>query len=100
MALNDWPTRAEMNVMQILREAPKGLYGLQVVANSDGAVGRSSVYVLLSRLQDKGFVRSKKPASDPDYPGMPRPIYSLTAEGQRVLEAAQSIGLSVSGARA
>src|SRR5258708_24907769 len=100
MATKDWPTKAEMNVLRVLQGAPQGLYGLQIVSASDGEVGRSSVYVLLSRLQDKGFVKAKRPASDPDYPGLPRPIYSLTAEGARVLSTAAAIGLNFVGARA
>jgi DNA-binding PadR family transcriptional regulator len=88
-----------MLVLQTLANAPQGLYGLQIVAASDGAIGRSSVYVLLSRLQDKGFVKAKRPSADPEYPGLPRPIYSLTADGARVLAAAESIGMSVEGAQ-
>jgi DNA-binding PadR family transcriptional regulator len=96
----DWPTKKEMAVMQVLQDAPDGLYGLQIVGESKGAVSRTSVYVLLSRLQDKGFVKVKRPQSDPDYPGLPRPLYRLTADGVRVLHAAESIGLRASGANA
>jgi len=96
---NDWPTKTEMVVMQILQDSPEGLYGLQVVSASKGVIRRSSVYVLLSRLQDKGFVKAKRPASDPDYPGLPRPTYRLTADGARVLAAADAIGLKMAGTR-
>jgi DNA-binding PadR family transcriptional regulator len=97
---HDWPTKTEMVVMQILQDSPEGLYGLQIVAASKGAISRTSVYVLLSRLQDKGFVKAKRPEKDPEYPGMSRPVYRLTAPGMRVLAAAEAIGLKVVGARA
>ena len=100
MAHRDWPTKTEMHVMRILQDSADGLYGLQIVAASKNKITRSSIYVLLSRLKDKGFVKDKRPSSDPDYPGLPRPIYRLTAEGKQVLDAADSIGLVAHGARA
>ena len=99
MASRDWPTKGEMVVMRILQDAPKGLYGLQIVAESDKAISRGSIYVLLSRLQEKGYVKSRRPQSDPDYPGLPRPIYTLSAEGSRVLAFADQLGVNVAGAR-
>lgn len=79
--------------MHLLMDAPKGLYGLQIVERSEGAVKRGSVYVLLGRLEDKGFVEQLPTKAAPGYPGLPRPIYKLTADGRRVLLAAQEIGL-------
>ncbi len=96
--MHDWPTPAEMGVMQHLQTMPRGAYGLQIVAKSRGAVNRGSVYVLLGRLEEKGFVRVIRPKADPDYPGHPRPMYQLTADGSRVLAAAGAIGLKFAGA--
>jgi DNA-binding PadR family transcriptional regulator len=84
--------------MQMLQSMPRGAYGLQIVRKSSGSVNRGSVYVLLGRLEEKGFVRVLRPKVDPDYPGPPRPMYQLTAEGSRVLGAAESIGLKFAGA--
>jgi DNA-binding PadR family transcriptional regulator len=61
------------------------MYGLEVVGRSGGTVGRTSVYVLLGRLEEKGFVRVRKVTSK--HPGMPRRIYSISAEGMRVVAA-------------
>jgi DNA-binding PadR family transcriptional regulator len=61
------------------------MYGLEVVGRSGGTVGRTSVYVLLGRLEEKGFVRVRRPTST--HPGLPRRIYSITAEGHRVVGA-------------
>lgn len=98
--MKDWPTKSEMNVMKMLQDKPAGLYGLQVVADSGGAISRGSVYVLLGRLTLKGFVSMTKPKQEPDYPGMPRPIYKLTAEGAHVLRTAEEVGLTLVGATA
>lgn len=97
--MKDWPTASEMLVMRILQDEPRGLYGLQVVEHSDGVVKRGSVYVLLGRLEEKGFVRVIRPKAETGLPGMPRPIYQLTGQGSKVLAAAETIGLSFSGAR-
>lgn len=80
--------------MRILQNSPKGLYGLQVVADSEGAINRGSIYVLLGKLVMMGFVDLTKPAVDPDYPGKPRPIYRLNAEGRKVLRAAAELQLA------
>jgi DNA-binding PadR family transcriptional regulator len=88
------PTRSEIAVMQILQTAAAGLYGLELVEASNGEVSRGSVYVLLGRLEDKGFVKKSEPAkAATDHPGLPRPIYKLTAEGMRVLAVVEGIGL-------
>jgi DNA-binding PadR family transcriptional regulator len=65
------------------------MYGLEIVQASGGALGRASVYVTLARLQEKGFVMSRK-ADDADHPGLPRPLYRLTALGEPVLRAAEA----------
>lgn len=93
--VRDWPTRAEMEVMRMLQNETKGMYGLEIVEASKNAIKRGSVYVLVGRLEEKGFVKSHRPAADPAYPGLPRPIYKLTAEGMRVLSAAEEVGLTV-----
>lgn len=95
----DFPTLAEVNVMRVLQDAPKGLYGLQIVAGSNGTVSRGSVYVLLDRLERKSFIDVRRTDVKGTYPGMQRPHYKLNAEGRRVLAAAESLGLLTAGAR-
>jgi DNA-binding PadR family transcriptional regulator len=53
----------------------------------------------LARLEDKGFVKATRPTSNQDYPGLPRPLYRLSADGSRVLDAAAAIGMQFAGAR-
>lgn len=100
MARNAWPTPTEMAVMTVLQSKPRGAYGLEIVAASNRRVKQGSVYVLLGRLEEKGFVRVLKTKPAPGYEGPPRPQYQLTAEGTRVMAAAESIGLSISAERA
>lgn len=93
----DFPTLAEMRVMQILQDAPKGLYGLQIVECSNGEIKRGSVYVLLGRLEEKGFVEVKR-SEESNYPGLPRPHYRLNGYGSRVLATAETLGMLPVGA--
>lgn len=64
------------------------MYGLELVKASGGELGRAGVYVMLARLQEKGFVKSRTPAGE-DHPGLPRPRYRLTALGEKALRAAE-----------
>jgi DNA-binding PadR family transcriptional regulator len=80
-----WPTKTEMTVLSLLMNAPQGLYGLEVVEQSNKEVKRGSVYVLLGRLEEKGYVERTTPKVDASYPGLPRPIYKITAPGRKVL---------------
>jgi len=84
------PSGKELVVLRLLREAPSsGMYGLELVGESAGLLGRGSVYVVLSRMQDKGLVRSHTPQSD-DHPGLPRPRYRITGLGVKSLQAAEA----------
>jgi DNA-binding PadR family transcriptional regulator len=100
MARNEWPTPSEMVVIKILQGKPHGAYGLEIVAASNDAVKRGSIYVLLGRLEEKGFVRVLKSKPQSGYEGPPRPQYQLTAEGAHVMAAAEAIGMRFAGARA
>lgn len=98
MPRNDWPTPGEMQVLHILQGKPRGTYGLDIVEESDGMIKRGSVYVLLGRLEEKGFVRVVRQQTETKHSGPARPIYRLTGEGSRVLAAAEAIGLRFVGA--
>lgn len=93
--VNPFASGIELLVLTLLRDEPQGLYGLELVKNSGGRLKRGTVYVTLMRLEDKGFVQSHvQPAA---HAGLPRPRYTLTAPGKRVLEAANLVGISVPG---
>jgi DNA-binding PadR family transcriptional regulator len=63
------------------------LFGLQLVASSDGALKRGTVYVTLGRMETKGFIRSEQEALPPGAIGLPRRMYYPTPLGERVLRA-------------
>jgi DNA-binding PadR family transcriptional regulator len=58
------------------------MYGLAMVHQSE-ALKRGTVYVTLSRMEDKGFVKSRDVVG-PD-PGPARRMYTVTGLGKRVL---------------
>jgi len=50
--------------LRLLIDHPKGLYGSEFVHLSEGKLNRGTVYVLLERLVDEGFVREvEEPAT-------------------------------------
>lgn len=61
-------------------------YGLELVRSSDGALKRGTVYVLLSRIQDKGLVESKLVSPKEGERGPARRQFSITGLGQQVLQ--------------
>jgi PadR family transcriptional regulator, regulatory protein PadR len=63
------------------------LFGLQLVALSQGALKRGTVYVTLGRMEAKGFVRSEQEAMPPGAIGLPRRLYYPTPLGERVRRA-------------
>ena len=63
------------------------LFGLQLVACSDGALKRGTVYVTLGRMEAKGFIRSEQEVMPPGAIGLPRRMYYPTPLGERVLDA-------------
>jgi DNA-binding PadR family transcriptional regulator len=86
-----WPSGKELEVLRLLQLTGRGMYGLEIVEKSGGAVGRASIYILLGRLEEKGFVSVKRPQSAA-HAGMPRPIYKINGDGARALAAAEMMG--------
>jgi PadR family transcriptional regulator len=79
------PSGKEAVALELLRNS-RELYGLEMVKMSEGKLSRAAIYVLLDRLEQKGFVKSR-PEKDPNTPGMPRRLYSITGAGARSLSA-------------
>jgi DNA-binding PadR family transcriptional regulator len=91
----------EALLLDLLGEGER--FGLELVATSDGRVKRGSVYVLLSRMETKGFVESRQEERSPGAIGLPRRLYKATSYGSTVLRAyrslQQAIGLKTAEAR-
>jgi PadR family transcriptional regulator PadR len=74
----------ESLILELLIGA-KEMYGLELVAASDGTLKRGTVYVTLGRMEDKGYVASRFESAPPAVGGLPRRIYAPTPLGREVL---------------
>ena len=66
-------------------------YGLELVKKSEGALKRGSVYVVLGRLEERGYVESKLEEQKPGV-AQPRRLYKPTGAGVKVFRALESAG--------
>jgi DNA-binding PadR family transcriptional regulator len=73
-------SKAETLILDLLRKG-REMYGLEIVRES--AIARGSVYVLLGRLEAKGFVASRQEEKAPFTPGIPRRLYKATKRVKR-----------------
>lgn len=91
-------SKTEAEVLHLLVTASGSeLYGLEMVKNSEGKLKRGSIYVILGRLEDKGFVESRKEVLDESAPpAAPRRLYKATGTGQRILQAYETFNNAVS----
>ena len=62
----------------------KGMYGLELVAASEGELKRGTVYVTLGRMEQKKLVSSRLDDTPPPSGGLPRRLYTATAMGREV----------------
>ena len=76
------PRGKERLIIELLYEHNE-LYGLELVKASGGALKRGTVYVSLSRLEDKGLIKARTKAPPSDRGGPPRRVYSLTGLGEK-----------------
>lgn len=83
----------EYEILQLLIEHGE-LYGLDMIKRSK-ALKRGSIYVLLGRMSDKGFVESR--LSKEQSGGPPRRRYKATALGSRVAGAYEAAKAVMSG---
>lgn len=98
---NPFATETELAILRVLKDhgGKGGMYGLEIVRASevsDKPLSRGTVYTTLGRMQEKNLVRSRTKAGD--HPGLPRPRYTVSGLGERVLAAAEVMGLAAAGA--
>lgn len=84
------PSTKEVLILSLLTER-YSLYGLELVALSENRLKRGTVYVTLSRMQEKGLIRATEDRRPKEHAGLPRPQYRITAAGERALFAHQSL---------
>src|SRR5689334_16705110 len=72
----------DLLALRLLIDNPKGLYGSEFVSITRGKLGRGSIYTMLDRLADKGYVREivDPPESDT---ALARTRHVITAGGTR-----------------
>ena len=70
----------------------KQMYGLELVAASDGALKRGTVYVTLGRMEEKGYVTARQEEAPVGAGGLPRRIYAATPLGRELLRAWATVG--------
>ena len=76
----------EALVLDLLSRQP-GMYGLQLVEGSGGALKRGTVYVTLGRMAEKGYLVSRLDPAAPGNGGLPRRLYEPTALGLQLQRA-------------
>lgn len=74
-------TASERCVLELLLAKKEEKFGLQLVAEGAGILARSSIYVVLDRMQQKGLIESRAEEKIPDRPGIPRRMYKVTGKG-------------------
>jgi DNA-binding PadR family transcriptional regulator len=75
----------ERVVLELLSAKQDRMYGLELVAESRGRLKRGTVYVVLGRMQQKGYVEAEPEKFADDSGLVPRRMYHATALGLRVL---------------
>jgi DNA-binding PadR family transcriptional regulator len=86
----------ERLILDLLSEGGEQ-YGLQLVEKAKGRLKRGTVYVTLSRMEEKDLVTSRLEVRDGKRPGLPRRLYTPTARGLltlRALQAAEAVLLA------
>lgn len=78
------PSPKEAEVLTLLASKHE-MYGLEMV-NASVGLKRGTIYVTLSRMEEKGWISSHEDAV-PTYPGIPRRLYKITGLGQRAFAA-------------
>ena len=88
------PSGKELAVLELL-VAKREMYGLEMVKASP-KLRRGTVYVLLNRMEDKGYIKSRA-IKEEGASGMPKRLYRVTGLGQKAYAAWQQAQASFSG---
>lgn len=97
----DDPTRLsalENLILRMLISQGGEMFGLEMVEQSGKRLKRGTIYVTLGRMEDKGFIESRKEERRPGARGLPRRLYKPSALGRRVLQEWELGGAAFGGA--
>jgi DNA-binding PadR family transcriptional regulator len=79
-------SRTERLILELLASDGE-LFGLEMIDRSGGRLKRGTVYVTLGRMQEKGYLESRREPLPPGGIGLPRRLYRPSGLGRRVLDA-------------
>lgn len=79
----------ETAILEILCNHSGERYGLEIVALSNGGIKRGTLYVILNRMEDKGYITSRQEEARHKERGIPKRLYKPTGLGQRAFDAWQ-----------
>lgn len=80
-------SNTEAMILELLLDAARPMYGLELVKASRSRLKRGTVYVTLDRMEDKGFIESERESSSVNSNGQVRRLYRPTGMGERVVRA-------------
>lgn len=76
----------ELLALRLLIDNPRGLYGSEFVHHSGGKLNRGTIYALLERMVDKGFVREVEEPATTSL-NLARTRHIITAQGKSAYSA-------------
>lgn len=76
----------ELAILQLLVSSGE-MFGLEMVEASEGNLKRGTIYVILSRMSDKGYIESREEPREYPEIGIPRRKYWASGLGERVYRA-------------
>ena len=87
-------------ILRLLADSGGEGFGLDLIERSGNKLARGTAYVTLDRMEDKGYVKSRRESiAQSDSQAIPRRLYRVTALGQRVLATAEMWAAEPLGAR-
>lgn len=89
------PSGKEAKILELLSSGNE-MFGLEMV-RSDVGLNRNTIYVILGRMIERGFITSRT-EEDARTPGLPRRLYRVTNVGRQALAARESVKGYFSGA--
>ena len=74
----------EAKILGLLISQASEMYGWDMVEKSDGELKLGGLYTTLNRMEDKGYIESRKETQRPGARGLPRRMYKPTGYGAKV----------------
>lgn len=71
----------------LLNKASAEIYGWELLDASNGKLKKGTIYVILNRMEEKGYIESHKENRRDGARGLPRRMYKLTGMGHRLISA-------------